>query len=213
MGYTGLVLPAELWTDAQRVFESYGNGMSKGTSEKVFCPEHMSSEEFIRSQDVGVGTNMAYRRSVLQDLGGFDTALDVGTPSCGGGDLDMLHRVLVSRRSIAYQPSAVVRHRHRRDMEGLMRQIQNNGRSYGVYLMKLWREGNVPKSALLWFSTWTWGRWLLGRPIQKLVGRHHLPMRMLTAELRGALSAPKATSLSNTRNVFGSAPSSGVDDQ
>ncbi|MGI9264340.1 MAG: glycosyltransferase [Gammaproteobacteria bacterium] len=189
---TGLVLPAELETKAQHLFESYGSGMSKGMSARQFRSDEMASVEFIRSQDVGVGTNMAFRRSVLQNLGGFDTALDVGTPSGGGGDLDMLHRVLASGGNIAYEPSALVRHRHRRDMDGLVRQMRNNGRSYGVYLMKLWRNGDVSKAALLRFTLWTWGRWLVGRPVKKLFGRHRLPMNMLIAELRGALSAPGA---------------------
>jgi glycosyltransferase involved in cell wall biosynthesis len=189
---TGLVLPAELETNAQQLFESYGNGMSKGMARKQFQPAQMSTLEFIRSQDVGVGTNMAFRKSVLQKLGGFDTALDVGTPSGGGGDLDMLHRVLASGGNIAYEPSALVRHRHRRDMNGLVRQMHNNGRSYGVYLMKLWRCGEVSKAVLLRFTIWTWCRWLVGRPIKRLFGRHRLPMSMLIAELRGALSAPGA---------------------
>jgi GT2 family glycosyltransferase len=189
---TGLVLPAELETEAQHIFESYGNGMSKGMSRRLFQPTQMATVEFIRSQDVGVGTNMAYRKSILQELEGFDTALDVGTPSGGGGDLDMLHRVMVSGHTIAYEPSAIVRHRHRRDMAGLIQQIHNNGRSYGVYLIKLWRTGDMPKPALFRFASWTWGRWLVGRPIKKLFGKHRLPMRMLIAELSGALSAPSA---------------------
>lgn len=189
---TGLILPAELHTRAQQIFEAYGNGMSKGTTARLFDPARMTAEQLIRAQDIGVGTNMAFRKSALHELGGFDTALDVGTPACGAGDLDMLHRVLVAGRSIAYQPSAIVRHRHRRDMEGLVRQYRNNGRSYGVYLIKLWRGGSVPKGAVLRFGVWIWARWLLGRPMYKLVGRHRLPMRALLAELLGALSSPFA---------------------
>lgn len=189
---TGLVLPAELQTRAQHLFESYGNGMSKGMSPRTFGPGVVSPVMLIRSQDVGVGANMAYRKAVLEELGGFDTALDVGTPSAGGGDLDMFHRVMAAGHKIAYEPSALVRHRHRRDMEGLIQQIRNNGRSFGVYLIKLWRTSAVPRKSLISFAFWTWGRWLVGRPLKRLFRRQRLPMRMLLAELIGALGAPAA---------------------
>jgi hypothetical protein len=39
----------------------------------------------IQTQKVGVGANMAYRREVFEQIGTFDTALDVGTPAAGAG--------------------------------------------------------------------------------------------------------------------------------
>lgn len=77
---------------------------------------------------------MAFRRTALERIGGFDTALDIGTPSGGGDDLDALHRIIVGRMTIGYEPSAVVWHRHRRDMAALERQIESNGRAFGTYL-------------------------------------------------------------------------------
>ena len=41
----------------------------------------------------GTGANMAFRRTALEHVGGFDPALDVGTATGGGGDLDAFHRV------------------------------------------------------------------------------------------------------------------------
>lgn len=188
---TGLVLPAELETRSQHLFEDYG-GMGKGFRPRRFSGRTLSPVQLLRAQDVGVGTNMAFRREVLERLGGFDTALDVGTPACGGGDLDMLHRVLADGGEILYEPGALVRHQHRRDDRGLETQVRNNGRSYGVYLIKRFREGRVPRRKVLWFAAWHWGRWLAGRPLRRLLRGHRLPMRLLLAELSGALGAPLA---------------------
>jgi hypothetical protein len=60
-------------------------------------------------------------------LGGFDTALDVGTPTGGGGDLELFFRVVAAGHQVVYEPSAVVRHRHRQTMEQLVRQKRGDG--------------------------------------------------------------------------------------
>ena len=62
----------------------------------------------------GTGANMAYRRSLFDKIGYFDPALDVGTATNGGGDLEMFFRVLKEGYVLVYEPRAVVRHRHRR---------------------------------------------------------------------------------------------------
>jgi hypothetical protein len=45
------------------------------------------------SGNFGTGANMAYRRCVFDAVGLFDAALDVGTVTNGGGDLEMFFRV------------------------------------------------------------------------------------------------------------------------
>jgi GT2 family glycosyltransferase len=56
------------------------------------------------------------RRQTIDRVGLFDTALDVGTPSNGGGDLDIFHRVLVAGLTIRYEPAALMWHYHRRKL-------------------------------------------------------------------------------------------------
>jgi glycosyltransferase involved in cell wall biosynthesis len=189
---TGLVLPAELATYAQHLFQIYSNGMSKGLNAKWFDPSLMISFQLIKVQDVGVGTNMAFRREVINALGGFDTALDVGTLSRGGGDLDMFHRVLVSGRTIRYEPEALVWHYDRRDMDNLRHQLYNNGRAFGVYLLKLWKQGSVSRARLAYFVFFQWYPWLVGRLVLRLMRRHRLPFRLLWAEFWGSLHSPWA---------------------
>jgi len=189
---TGLVLPLELETAAQNYFETYGNGMSKGFEPRLFARDGLAVAQLIAVHHVGVGANMAARRSALSEVGGFDPCLDVGTPSGGAGDLDMFHRLLVARKRIRYEPLALAQHQHRRDMDGLTTQIYNNGRAFGVYLLKLLRDRTVPRIAVARYAAGTWSRWLLGRWVMGLLGRHALPKRLLWAEVRGALSAPLA---------------------
>lgn len=81
----------------------------------------MGPYDLVTVHHMGVGANMAFRRRVLEQLGGFDTALDVGTPSHGAGDLDMFHRALLSGATVRYEPVALVWHQHRRDMAALRR--------------------------------------------------------------------------------------------
>ncbi|NTW00473.1 MAG: glycosyl transferase family 2, partial [Oscillochloris sp.] len=188
---TGLVLPAELDTEAQALFECYG-GMSKGLQPRRFQRTTMSVIDMLAAHALGVGANMAFRRTTLTQLGGFDTALDVGTPSGGGGDLDLFHRVLAAGLTCAYEPTACVWHQHRRDMAGLRTQIENNGRAFGIYLLKIWTQRSAPRQATLRF-TYRWLRhYLLPQVLRSLRHTHALPLWLTLAELRGALDAPRA---------------------
>ncbi|EFO81432.1 glycosyl transferase, group 2 family protein [Oscillochloris trichoides DG-6] len=188
---TGLVLPAELDTDAQALFETYG-GMSKGMRPRRFQHETLRSDQLIGVHALGVGANMAYRRHVLAHVGGFDTALDVGTPSGGGGDLDMFHRVLVAGFTFHYEPTAMVWHQHRRDMAGLQRQIENNGRAFGAYLLKIWKQRSAPRHVTARFA-YRWMRhYLLPQVWRSIKRSHHVPLSLTLGELRGAIDAPRA---------------------
>lgn len=190
-GVTGLVLPAELETQAQGLFELYG-GMGKGTTPRMFRGERLTPRELISVQHVGVGANMAFRREVLEALDGFDTALDVGTPSGGAGDLDMFHRVLRAGGTIRYEPRALVWHRHRRSMDSLRNQLFCNGQSYGVYLLKMFRDGKIPRLSVATQALFRWGYWLTGRLALGVLRRHRFPLRLIWAEWWGALHAPWA---------------------
>jgi len=189
---TGLVLPAEIESRAQRLFEAYGDGMSKGFGARVFDASGLALRDVIAAHKFGVGTNMAVRRSVLDSIGGFDPMLDVGTPAAGAGDIDLFHRLLVRGFRVQYEPSAVIWHHHRQDMDGLCKQVYQNGRSFGVYLLKLLSERSVPRREVIHFALTKWIPWCVGRVVLALVGLHRLPLPMVAAELLGALHSPWA---------------------
>jgi glycosyltransferase involved in cell wall biosynthesis len=188
---TGWVLPAELETRAQQLFEQY-SGMGKGSQARLFQRAAMSPRDLLAAHMVGVGANMAFRREALSAVGGFDTALDVGTPSGGGGDVDVFHRALMAGLTVRYEPTAVARHIHRREMNDLWRQLYNNGCSFGVYLIKVWMAGQIRRRAVARYAAGWLGGWVIARFARGLAGRARFPLNLLWAELWGALHAPWA---------------------
>ena len=134
---TGLVLPAELETPAQELFEDYA-GFSKGFERKVYRRRMPAAEPlfpFVGSI-FGSGNNMAFRRAELVALGGFDPALGAGSKALGGADIDTLVRIVVGGGALVYEPRALVWHHHRRDIEALRRQMLAYGTGLTAGLVK-----------------------------------------------------------------------------
>lgn len=140
---TGLVIADEIDAESQRLFEDYG-GFSRGFDRQYFRVDSVTGEKAARRHGgagrFGTGANMAFRRGVFERIGTFDPALDVGTPTNGGGDLEMFFRVLKEGGTLVYEPSAVVRHRHRRTYEELRTQLANNGIGFYSYLVRTARH-------------------------------------------------------------------------
>jgi cellulose synthase/poly-beta-1,6-N-acetylglucosamine synthase-like glycosyltransferase len=59
---------------------------------------------------VGGGGNMAFRRSALESLGGFDETLGRGTPMYGGEEQFAFLRLVKDGFKVVYCPRAIVRH-------------------------------------------------------------------------------------------------------
>lgn len=76
---------------------------------------------------------MAFRRVAIERIGGFDCALGAGTATLAGEDTAALSAVLLAGGTIVYQPTAIVRHRHRRDYEALRRVMLGYGRGLSAY--------------------------------------------------------------------------------
>ena len=60
------------------------------------------------------GGNMAFRRAVLESIGGFDERLGAGTPLMSGGDIDALSQASAAGYAGVYEPRVVVHHHHGR---------------------------------------------------------------------------------------------------
>ncbi|WP_233289170.1 glycosyltransferase family 2 protein, partial [Kitasatospora sp. MBT63] len=131
---TGLVLPAELDTEAQAAFERFG-GYTKGFTARSWSRAQSTDPLLaLRVGGFGTGANMAFRTDLLRRLGGFDTATGAGTRTRGGEDLLAFFHVLEGGHTVAYQPDAIVWHRHRRTMDGLHSQIFGFGVGFGAYV-------------------------------------------------------------------------------
>lgn len=135
---TGMILPAELVTQAQLWTERHG-GFGKGLSRRVFDIRRRTEEAPLFPYAAGAfgsGANMAFRRTTLQKMGGFDNALGAGTIARGGDDLASFVSALKTGDQLAYEPGAIVWHFHRRDFEGMRRQAYGYGVGLGAFLTK-----------------------------------------------------------------------------
>jgi len=161
---TGLVVPMESETQAQRWFEQFG-GYCKGR-----CNRHIFTLTTNRPDSplypynlgsFGSGGSMAFRRSILRELGGFDLALGPGTPALGGEDLDAMLRVILAGHTLVYTPAAIVRHPPYREYAQLRSQLHGYGAGIAACLFKTVVTnprllpsfiGKLPKGLLFAFS-------------------------------------------------------------
>jgi cellulose synthase/poly-beta-1,6-N-acetylglucosamine synthase-like glycosyltransferase len=127
---SGMVVPARLDTQAQELFEQLGGHCKGRDFSSAIYSRHGPQSPLYPLPPFGVGANMAFRREALVSIGGFDVALGAGTPALGGGDTLALTLVLLAGYRIAYEPAALMRHHHRRDLDSLRRQL--HGYSVGL---------------------------------------------------------------------------------
>ena len=190
MAVTGLVIPHEIETEAQYLFERSG-GFGKGFARMYARADTRAGAKAGYTHGgtgrFGTGANMAYRRSVFNQIGLFDPALDVGTPTNGAGDLEMFFRVIKAGYTLVYEPAALVRHIHRQDMAGLHKQLFNNGVGLFAYFDAAMQNYPDERREFGRFRNW----WLkVGHIKRYLIARFHptmLPRSLIQAELKGAL--------------------------
>lgn len=136
---SGLMLPAELETDAQVRFEQYG-GFNKG---RGFTPEVLSTRTgSVRSPmyplpNFGAGGNMAFRVDALRDAGGFDPYLGAGTRTHGGEETRALALVLRAGGAVLHWPAAVTWHYHRRETAELRDQFRGYGAGLSAFFTSM----------------------------------------------------------------------------
>jgi GT2 family glycosyltransferase len=187
MGMSGYVAPAELETPAQHMFELGYGGMGHGFHRRFLHKALISSKQLLWASNFGIGANMAFRRQIFQKIGGFDTALDIGTPSRGGGDVELFHRLICKGYLFVYEPSMLVWHHHRKEYAALRRQIFNNGCSFGCYLIDCFRKRTVSRSTILQFFILDW---LLQWNLRNLIHPTKIPIQLSLYELFGMLTSP-----------------------
>ena len=189
MAVSGLVAPAELETEAQIQFEFGYGGMLQYVHSFKVDGSKLSARELLWASAYGVGANMAFRRQVFAEVGTFDPALDVGTATRGGGDIELFHRILAKGYSTFYAPRAFVWHVHRRSGEALSRQLRDNGRGFGAYLLTCDRNRTVSRLEILRFA---WSEWVSGWMLRRLRRPGWFPRKLIVSELLGALQSPFA---------------------
>ena len=156
-GFTGLVLPFRLDTEAQVHFEAIG-GFGRGFARLEYRQVRFAKSLFpVGSGEIGAGCNMAFDRKLLVGIGGFDEALDTGAPLPGGGDLDIFYRVLRSGRTMVYEPRYAVYHEHRETIAQLRRQYWSWGLGMMAFLIKSRRSDPELKARHSGMVRWWFG--------------------------------------------------------
>jgi len=138
---TGLVLPAELETRAQVIFEQDFQFFHQGFRTRHFNSEYFAAlrEKGVPVWSIGAGANMAVRRVAFERGYRFDTRLGPGVFGGCGEDSEFWYSLLADGWSCVYEPSAVVHHFHRASVDDLRR------------LVRQYMEGHVA-ALLLQFS-------------------------------------------------------------
>ncbi len=135
----GIVPSGEIRTPAQAYFDRRV-GWASSCTQRLFDMAAPPKDVPLFPFQVGIygtGANFAVARSAVLELGGFDEALGAGAPTNGGEDLDMFFRMLTGRRQLAYEPAAIVWHRHRADNEALAIQARGYGLGLGAWMAKV----------------------------------------------------------------------------
>ena len=192
MAVTGHVLPIELDTPSQVLFEAYG-GLGKGFE------AFERDGEWFRSRRVAVPTwligataNAAFRASIFSDprIGMLDEALGAGMPTGCSEDTYLFYRILKAGGTIAYEPKAWVWHRHRRDLPSLRRQIYAYSKGHIAYhLTTLLREGDARALIRFFYSL---PRTYVRRAWERLRGYSDYPLSLIALEIAGCFAGPWA---------------------
>jgi GT2 family glycosyltransferase len=183
---TGLVLPAEMATEAQRHFETFWS-FGRGYETLIFSAADFArrKQDAFPAWEIGAGASMAFRREVFERAGPFDERLDVGQAGCSG-DSEYWYRLLANGYDCRYEPGSVAFHFHRRTMEGLASQIYYYMRGHAAALLVQHERTGVTanlKRALKWTPLW-----YLGRVRKRLLGRRRADDRFLWQEVSGFAS-------------------------
>jgi glycosyltransferase involved in cell wall biosynthesis len=126
---SGRTLPGALETPVQRWVEGFG-GRIRNFDIRVFDLRHPPADQPLfpfTVGDLGAGRNMAFRRELLIEKGGFDPALGPGTLAHDGDDIEALLRILLSDRMVVHDPAAIVWHAHPRDYDELWQRVWGYG--------------------------------------------------------------------------------------
>jgi GT2 family glycosyltransferase len=137
MATTGLMLPAELEHQAQCIFQYHLGGPDWDYRAKTFDTQFFENMKprGVPTWLIGAGANMAFRREVFDLVGLFDESLGAGASGCSE-DSELWYRILAAGKHCYYDPTAVVFHYHRGDLNSLNTQAFHYMRGHVTALLK-----------------------------------------------------------------------------
>ena len=186
--FTGPVLPLELDTRAQILFEQMG-GFGSGFDRVRFGSELAGLPTYPCGAGMfGAGCNMVFSRRVLLSLGGFDDALDTGAPLPGGGDLDMFYRVVRAGHPLIREPRLLIYHQHRREYAKLRHQMWTWGLGSMAYMVKTFRDDTSQRAKIRRWILW-WFAYQCSKIFAPFLRRNRKrwPWDLVIAEIAGGI--------------------------
>jgi GT2 family glycosyltransferase len=155
----------------------------RGWETKRFTGSTWTPDSPFDAWRLGTGASMAWRRTTLEALGGFDPALGAGTPVGSGDELDLLRRALATGATVVYEPQALVYHDHPETMRALRRTLIRYALGAGARAAKTLSEERQLRPVRLLARDWRWN--LRQAPVEACrfaLGRPHMPVTGLVAQ-------------------------------
>jgi glycosyltransferase involved in cell wall biosynthesis len=190
MAVTGNILPLELETAAQRLFEAYG-GLGRGFEPKVVNGSWFRQfRSAVPTWELGATANAAFRAAIFThpQIGLMDEALGAGTPTGCSEDTYLFYKILKAGYTLVYEPSAYVWHKHRRELTALRRQIYNYSKGHVAYhLTTLMRDQDRRALVRLGIRL---PQTYIQRIKDRLRRRSDYPLSLILIEIAGNLAGP-----------------------
>jgi glycosyltransferase involved in cell wall biosynthesis len=115
------------------------------------------------SWQIGSGGAMAWRKSALDVIEGFDPALGAGTPAGSSEDIDAFRRALVAGLTIYYRPSALVWHDHPTNAQEVKALLYRYAVTLGAHSAKCIFEDGQWRAIGFLLRDWRWQlKWGVG---------------------------------------------------
>ncbi|MBD2343062.1 glycosyltransferase family 2 protein [Anabaena subtropica] len=136
LAVTGLMLPAELETEAQVIFHQGSGDSGWGYRAINFDTQFFENMKHrgVPVWRIGAGANMAFRHQAFELVGYFDERLGAGASGCSE-DSEMWYRILAGGWICRYEPTSVVFHYHRRDIDAFKDQAYQYMRGHVTALL------------------------------------------------------------------------------
>lgn len=168
MAVTGRIIAPRPETEAERLSIAMRGAEFGGPERLVFDRQTPSWFELANFGGIGIGANMAFRRSVFRTWPGFDERIDRGTPAIDGHVENYAFFSLIDcGHKIVYTPRAVVRHPHPKSREELRARYLKDLANASGYMTLLWFEQPAYRSAVWKYAIEaargkrrTWRRWV-----------------------------------------------------
>ncbi|HEX4947211.1 MAG TPA: glycosyltransferase [Blastocatellia bacterium] len=119
-----------------------------------------------------IGANFAFRRSVVEQIGGFDPRLGAGGLFAAGEDVDFVYRAMKAGHKLVYAPQALVYHNHDRVSHEQACKLEfNYGHGSVAYFVKHILKGDLFAVKVTY--------WSLHRALRQAMGRAAVSREMV----------------------------------